>query len=142
MWPSPCINISSIFQLVGIKLLGGSWETGKIAFTAPKLPSIKFSLYFSCRSHNLKQWLSWWDQEKIKLRLPPSIVPLSVNDELAFVAGISCYLNSPSFTPERMLQRRKLLSDAVRERNGIRIKRYFMSDSEQHKPGERATPPC
>ncbi|KAG0503193.1 hypothetical protein HPP92_003265 [Vanilla planifolia] len=35
-----------------------------------------------------KQWLSWCEEENIKLKSQPMVVPLSVNDELAFVAGI------------------------------------------------------
>ncbi|KAI4324727.1 hypothetical protein MLD38_030185 [Melastoma candidum] len=81
------------------------------------LDQVKIIIFLS--ESQSKQWLAWCEQEKIKLRLPPSIVPLSVNDELAFVAGISCSLNSPSFTPERMLERRKLLRDAVREEMGL-----------------------
>ncbi|XP_015869478.3 uncharacterized protein LOC107406795 [Ziziphus jujuba] len=66
-----------------------------------------------------KQWLDWCEEEKIKLRSPPVIVPLAINDELAFVAGINCTLNTPSLTPEKMLEKRQLLRDSVRKEMGL-----------------------
>ncbi|KAK6914924.1 Glycosyl transferase, family 1 [Dillenia turbinata] len=66
-----------------------------------------------------KQWLSWCEEEKIKLKTEPGLVPLSVNDELAFVAGIACSLNTPSFSVEKMLEKRQLLRNAVRREMGL-----------------------
>ncbi|XVF25033.1 hypothetical protein REPUB_Repub13aG0179000 [Reevesia pubescens] len=66
-----------------------------------------------------KQWLTWCQEENIKLRSQPAIVPLAVNDELAFVAGIPCSLNTPSASPEKMLEKRQLLRDAVRKEMGL-----------------------
>ncbi|KAL7099811.1 hypothetical protein ACP275_09G109600 [Erythranthe tilingii] len=66
-----------------------------------------------------KQWLSWCEEEKIQLKSEPALVPLSVNDELAFVAGISCSLNTPSFSTEKMTEKRGLLRSAVREEMGL-----------------------
>ena len=66
-----------------------------------------------------KQWLTWCQEENIKLRSQPALVPLAVNDELAFVAGIPCSLNTPSASPEKMLEKRQLLRDAVREEMGL-----------------------
>lgn len=66
-----------------------------------------------------KQWLDWCEEEKIKLRSQPAIVPLSINDELAFVAGIGCSLNTPSSSTEKMLEKMKLLRDAVRKEMGL-----------------------
>ncbi|XP_010249847.1 PREDICTED: uncharacterized protein LOC104592270 [Nelumbo nucifera] len=66
-----------------------------------------------------KQWLAWCEEEGIKLRSQPALVPLSVNDELAFVAGIPCSLNTPSFSVEAMLERKHLLRDAVRKEMGL-----------------------
>ncbi|XWS11883.1 hypothetical protein CRYUN_Cryun37aG0039500 [Craigia yunnanensis] len=40
------------------------------------------------------QWLTWCQEENIKLKSQPALVPLAVNDELAFVAGIPCSLSS------------------------------------------------
>ncbi|EOY26679.1 UDP-Glycosyltransferase superfamily protein isoform 3 [Theobroma cacao] len=66
-----------------------------------------------------KQWLTWCQEENIKLRSQPALVPLAVNDELAFVAGIPCSLNTPSASPEKMLEKRQLLRDAVRKEMGL-----------------------
>ncbi|XP_028756107.1 uncharacterized protein LOC114715421 isoform X2 [Neltuma alba] len=66
-----------------------------------------------------KQWQKWCEEENIKLRYQPALVPLSVNDELAFVAGIPSTLNTPSFSAEKMLEKRQLLRDAVRKEMGL-----------------------
>ncbi|XVF74634.1 hypothetical protein PTKIN_Ptkin13bG0126800 [Pterospermum kingtungense] len=66
-----------------------------------------------------KQWLAWCQEENIKLRSEPALVPLAVNDELAFAAGIPCSLNTPSASPEKMLEKRQLLRDAVRKEMGL-----------------------
>lgn len=65
------------------------------------------------------QWRSWCEEERIKLHSQLAIVPLSVNDELAFVAGIPCSLNTPSFSTEKMLERRQLLRNSVRKEMGL-----------------------
>ncbi|XP_061338575.1 uncharacterized protein LOC133285383 [Gastrolobium bilobum] len=66
-----------------------------------------------------KQWQKWCEEESVKLRTQPEIVPLSVNDELAFVAGISSTLNTPSFSPEKMVEKRQMLREAVRKEMGL-----------------------
>ncbi|RDX83518.1 bshA, partial [Mucuna pruriens] len=66
-----------------------------------------------------KQWQRWCEEESIKLRSQPALVPLSVNDELAFVAGIPSTLNTPSFSAAKMGERRKLLRDSVRREMGL-----------------------
>ncbi|XP_073036645.1 uncharacterized protein [Primulina eburnea] len=66
-----------------------------------------------------KQWLAWCKEENIHLKTGPALVPLSVNDELAFAAGIPCSLNTPSFTPEKMLEKRQSLRSAVRKEMGL-----------------------
>ncbi|KAL2332399.1 hypothetical protein Fmac_019980 [Flemingia macrophylla] len=66
-----------------------------------------------------KQWQKWCEEESIKLRSQPEIVPLSVNDELAFVAGIPSTLNTPSFSTEKMVEKRQLLRVSVRKEIGI-----------------------
>ncbi|KAI3418982.1 Glycos_transf_1 domain-containing protein, partial [Psidium guajava] len=75
-------------------------------------------LVFLSKSQS-RQWLAWCKEENIKLRSAPAIVPLSVNDELAFVAGIACSLNTPSFTVERMMERRQKLRSFVRKEMGL-----------------------
>ncbi|KAK8641799.1 hypothetical protein V6N13_011172 [Hibiscus sabdariffa] len=67
-----------------------------------------------------RQWLTWCQEENIKLRSQPALVPLAVNDELAFVAGIPCSLNTPSSSPEMMLERRQSLRAAVRKEMGLK----------------------
>lgn len=66
-----------------------------------------------------KQWQKWCEEEHIKLRDSPEIVPLSVNDELAFVAGIPSTLNTPSFSTEKMIEKRQLLRESVRGEMGL-----------------------
>ncbi|TKY48135.1 N-acetyl-alpha-D-glucosaminyl L-malate synthase [Spatholobus suberectus] len=66
-----------------------------------------------------KQWQKWCEGESIKLRSHPEIVPLSVNDELAFVAGIPSTLNTPSFSTEKMVEKRQLLRESVRKEMGL-----------------------
>ncbi|RAL41300.1 unnamed protein product [Cuscuta campestris] len=66
-----------------------------------------------------KQWLAWCEEEHIKLKSQPSLIPLSVSDELAFPAGIACSLNTPLFTTEKMLEKRKLLRNSVRNEMGL-----------------------
>ncbi|GMN37271.1 hypothetical protein TIFTF001_006674 [Ficus carica] len=66
-----------------------------------------------------KQWLAWTDEEKVRLRSQPALVPLSINDEMAFVAGIACTLNTPSFSTEKMMEKRQLLRDSARKEMGL-----------------------
>ncbi|MQM13702.1 hypothetical protein Taro_046630 [Colocasia esculenta] len=66
-----------------------------------------------------KQWLTWCEEEHIQLKSQPTVVPLSVNDELAFVAGIPCSLNTPLFSVEKMHEKRNLLRAAVRKEMGL-----------------------
>ncbi|KAK7294155.1 hypothetical protein RJT34_17038 [Clitoria ternatea] len=66
-----------------------------------------------------KQWQKWCEEEGIKLRFPPVLVPLSVNDELAFVAGIPSTLDTPSFSAGKMDETKKLLRDSVRREMGL-----------------------
>ncbi|XP_072964166.1 uncharacterized protein [Typha angustifolia] len=66
-----------------------------------------------------KEWLSWCEEEKIQLSSQPMLVPLSVNDELAFVAGIPCSLNTLEFSVEKMVEKRNLLRNAVRKEMGL-----------------------
>ncbi|XP_061359535.1 uncharacterized protein LOC133303623 [Gastrolobium bilobum] len=66
-----------------------------------------------------KQWQKWCNEESIRLKSQPAVIPLSVNDELAFVAGIPSTLNTPSFSAEKMDEKRKLLRDSVRREMGL-----------------------
>ncbi|RWW78185.1 hypothetical protein BHE74_00013603 [Ensete ventricosum] len=66
-----------------------------------------------------RRWLTWCEEEHIHLTTQPMIVPLSLNDELAFVAGIPCSLNTPAFSTESMLEKRNILRAAVRKEMGL-----------------------
>lgn len=81
------------------------------------LNQVKMLIFLS--ESQSKQWLAWCEEEHIKLTTQPSLVPLSVNDELAFVAGFPCSLNTPSLSVEKMLEKKRLLRDAVRNEMGL-----------------------
>lgn len=83
-----------------------------------------------------RQWLNWCEEENIKLRSQPAVVPLSVNDELAFVAGISSSLNTPSFTTEKMQQKRQLLRDSVRKEMGLTDNDMLVMSLSSINPGK------
>ncbi|KAG6486262.1 uncharacterized protein LOC122008709 [Zingiber officinale] len=81
------------------------------------LSQVKMIVFLS--ESQSKQWLSWCEEEKIHLKLQPMIVPLSVNDELAFIAGIPSSLNTPAFSAENMLMKRNMLRASVRKEMGL-----------------------
>ncbi|CAA2987265.1 uncharacterized protein LOC111369420 [Olea europaea var. sylvestris] len=83
----------------------------------PVLNRVKKLIFLS--ESQSKQWLAWCKEENVKLKSEPALVPLSVSDELAFVAGISCSLNTPSFSTEKMLEKRQLLRTSVRKEMGL-----------------------
>ncbi|CAN7001126.1 hypothetical protein BRARA_E02550 [Brassica rapa] len=83
----------------------------------PVLDRVKLLIFLS--EVQSKQWLTWCEEEHIKLRSQPVIVPLSVNDELAFVAGISSSLNTPTLTTEMMTAKRQALRESVRKEFGL-----------------------
>lgn len=83
----------------------------------PVLNRVKMLLFLSESQSN--EWLTWCKEENIKLRYSPAIIPLSINDELAFVAGMPCSLNTPSSTPENMIEKKLLLRNAVRKEMGL-----------------------
>lgn len=83
-----------------------------------------------------KQWQSWCEEENIKLMTKPTLIPLSVNDELAFVAGIACSLNTPSFSTEKMLEKRNLLRDAVRKEMGLTDNDMLLVSLSSINPGK------
>ncbi|XP_031255644.1 uncharacterized protein LOC116113632 [Pistacia vera] len=81
------------------------------------LHMVKMLIFLS--ESQTKQWLTWCEEEKIKLRSQPAVVPLSVNDELAFVAGFNCSLNTAAYRPKKMLEKMQLLRDSVRKEMGL-----------------------
>lgn len=82
------------------------------------LNQVKMLIFLS--ESQSKQWLAWCAEENINLNSQLAVVPLSINDELAFVAGIACSLNTPSFGTEKMLEKRRILRNAVREEMGLK----------------------
>uniref|UniRef100_A0A5B7BFH7 Glycosyl transferase family 1 domain-containing protein n=1 Tax=Davidia involucrata TaxID=16924 RepID=A0A5B7BFH7_DAVIN len=83
-----------------------------------------------------KQWLAWCEGENIKLNSQPALIPLSVNDELAFVAGIACSLNTPSFSTEKMLEKRQLLRNSVRKEMGLKDNDMLVMSLSSINPGK------
>ncbi|KAJ0250422.1 hypothetical protein HA466_0137570 [Hirschfeldia incana] len=83
----------------------------------PVLDRVKMLVFLS--ESQSKQWLTWCEEEHIRLRSQPVIVPLSVNDELAFVAGIPSSLNTPTLSPEKMREKRQTLRESVRTELGL-----------------------
>ncbi|MED6218377.1 hypothetical protein PIB30_026216 [Stylosanthes scabra] len=83
-----------------------------------------------------KQWQKWCEEESIKLRYQPELVPLSVNDELAFVAGIPSTLNTPSFSTEKMIEKRQLLRDSVRKEMGLSENDMLVMSLSSINPGK------
>ncbi|CAI9281252.1 unnamed protein product [Lactuca saligna] len=83
-----------------------------------------------------KQWMDWCKEENIEFKSPPSLVPLSVNDELAFVAGINCSLNTPAFTAEKMLEKRLMLRKIIREEMGVKDSDMLVMALSSINPGK------
>ncbi|KAI6671940.1 hypothetical protein NL676_006825 [Syzygium grande] len=100
----------------------------------PVLNRVKMLIFLS--ESQSKQWLTWCEEEKIKLRYPPSVVPLSVNDELAFVAGIHSSLNTPSFSTKMMKEKRMLLRDSVRREMGLTENDMLLISLSSINPGK------
>lgn len=83
-----------------------------------------------------KQWQKWCEEESVKLRSQPEIVPLSVNDELAFVAGIPSTLNTPSFSTEKMVEKKQFLRESVRKEMGITDNDMIVMSLSSINPGK------
>ncbi|XP_010545743.1 PREDICTED: uncharacterized protein LOC104818012 [Tarenaya hassleriana] len=100
----------------------------------PVLDRVKMLIFIS--ESQGKQWLAWCEEEHIKLRSQPVIVPLSVNDELAFVAGIHCSLNTPTVTPAKMKEKRQLLRESVRAELGLKETDMLVMSLSSINPGK------
>lgn len=94
-------------------------ENRREYFDRSKLVINRVKMLIFLSESQSKQWLTWCKEENIRLISQPAVVPLSVNDELAFVAGITCSLNTPSFTTEKMQEKRRLLRDSIRKEMGL-----------------------
>eukprot|EP01018_Ginkgo_biloba_P021110 Gb_25765 [translate_table: standard] len=83
-----------------------------------------------------QQWLAWCEEEGIALPSTLDVVPLSVNDELAFVAGLQTALNSPLFSVEKMLEKRRALRDEVRRSMGLDANDMLVMTLSSINPGK------
>ncbi|KAF9617252.1 hypothetical protein IFM89_035196 [Coptis chinensis] len=111
-------------------------ENRREYFDRAKLMLNRVKMLMFLSESQSKQWLAWCQEEGIKLYRPPALVPLSVNDELAFVAGIPCSLNTPSYSTEKMLEKRQLLRDAVRKEMGLTDKDLLVMSLSSINPGK------
>jgi len=100
----------------------------------PVLDRVKLLIFLS--EVQSKQWLTWCEEDHIKLRSQPVIVPLSVNDELAFVAGVSSSLNTPTLTQEIMKEKRQKLRESVRTEFGLTDKDMLVMSLSSINPGK------
>ncbi|EFH61375.1 glycosyl transferase family 1 protein [Arabidopsis lyrata subsp. lyrata] len=100
----------------------------------PVLDRVKLLIFLS--EVQSKQWLTWCEEDHIKLRSQPVIVPLSVNDELAFVAGIYSSLNTPTLTQEMMKEKRQKLRESVRTEFGLTDKDMLVMSLSSINPGK------
>uniref|UniRef100_A0A1J3FC09 Putative glycosyltransferase YpjH n=1 Tax=Noccaea caerulescens TaxID=107243 RepID=A0A1J3FC09_NOCCA len=100
----------------------------------PVLERVKLLIFLS--EVQSKQWLTWCEEDHVKLRSQPVIVPLSVNDELAFVAGISSSLNTPTLTQEMMKEKRRKLRESVRTEFGLTDKDMLVVSLSSINPGK------
>ncbi|XP_010500849.1 PREDICTED: uncharacterized protein LOC104778167 [Camelina sativa] len=100
----------------------------------PVLDRVKMLIFLS--ESQSRQWLTWCEEEHIKLRSQPVIVPLSVNDELAFVAGIPSSLNTPTLSPEKMREKRQILRESVRTELGLTDSDMLVMSLSSINPGK------
>ncbi|KAE8674097.1 Ran-binding protein 1 domain-containing [Hibiscus syriacus] len=107
------------FPAGGSQIAWWIMENRREYFDRSKLVLNRVKMLIFLSEMQSKQWLTWCQEENIKLRSQPALVPLAVNDELAFVAGIPCSLNTPAASPAKMLEKRQLLRDAVRKEMGL-----------------------
>ncbi|CAN4086797.1 unnamed protein product [Withania somnifera] len=105
------------------------FDRAKLAFNRVK------KLIFLSESQS-KRWLAWCEEEHIKLKTQPALVPLSVSDELAFVAGMPCSLSTPLFSPEKMLEKRQLLRNFVRKEMGLTDSDMLVMSLSSINPGK------
>lgn len=105
------------------------FDRAKLAFNRVK------KLIFLSESQS-KRWLAWCEEEHIKLKTQPALIPLSISDELAFVAGIPCSLSTPLFSPEKMLEKRQLLRDFVRKEMGLTDNDMLVMSLSSINPGK------
>lgn len=118
------------------KLVWWIMENRREYFDRSKLVLNRVKMLVFLSESQSKQWLAWCEEENIQFKSAPSLVPLSVNDELAFVAGISCSLNTPAFSTEKMLEKRLLLRKSVREEMGLKDSDMLVMALSSINPGK------
>ncbi|CAJ2656189.1 unnamed protein product [Trifolium pratense] len=78
-----------------------------------------------------KKWQKWYEEENRRLRFQPAIVPLSVNDELAYAAGIHS-----SSTSDKINEKRKFLRKTVRKELGLNDNDMLVISLSSINPGK------
>ncbi|WCJ40676.1 UDP-Glycosyltransferase superfamily protein [Euphorbia peplus] len=124
------------FPAGGSQVVWWIMENRREYFDRAKLVLNRVKMLAFLSESQSKQWLSWCGEENITLRSPPSVVPLSITDELAFTAGISCSLNTPIATPEKMQEKRQLLRNSVRKEMGLAENDVLMMSLSSINPGK------
>ncbi|EPS70045.1 hypothetical protein M569_04717, partial [Genlisea aurea] len=100
----------------------------------PVLNRVKKLMFLS--ESQSKQWTAWCREENIQLNFEPSLVPLSLNDELAFVSGMPSSLNTPSSSTESMQEKRRALRSAVRREMGLNESDVLVVSLSSINPGK------
>ncbi|KAJ4951763.1 hypothetical protein NE237_028595 [Protea cynaroides] len=111
-------------------------ENRREYFERSKLMLNRVKMLMFLSESQSKQWLAWCEEEGIKLKSQRALVPLSVNDELAFVAGIPCSLNTPSFSIKKMMEKKQLLRDAVRKEMRLTDNDLLLMSLSSTNPGK------
>ncbi|CAN1168250.1 N-acetyl-alpha-D-glucosaminyl L-malate synthase [Linum perenne] len=124
------------FPAGGSQIVWWIMENRREYFDRSKIVLDRVKMVVFLSESQSRQWLTWCEGEGIKLRSPPAVVELSVNDELAFVAGIPCSLNSPSSTPEMMLEKKQLLRSSVRREMGLNDNDMLVMSLSSINPGK------
>lgn len=124
------------FPAGGSQIAWWIMENRREYFDRAKVVMNRVKMIFFLSELQTKQWLTWCQEDDIKLRSQPALVPLSVNDELAFVAGIPCSLNTESATPDKMIEKRHLLREVVRKEMGLTDKDMLVISLSSINPGK------
>lgn len=124
------------FPAGGSQVVWWIMENRREYFDRAKLVLDRVKMLVFLSESQTKQWLTWCEEEKLKLRSQPAVVPLSVNDELAFVAGFTCSLNTPTSSPEKMHEKRNLLRDSVRKEMGLTDQDMLVLSLSSINPGK------
>ncbi|KAA8541835.1 hypothetical protein F0562_022987 [Nyssa sinensis] len=111
-------------------------ENRREYFDRSKLVLSRVKMLIFLSEAQSKQWLAWCEGENININSQPALIPLSVNDELAFVAGIACSLNTPSFSTEKMLEKRRSLRNSVRKEMGLKDNDMLVMSLSSINPGK------